>query len=135
MAKLQSAINMSQEVLFLLFMVGELIAILMLYQFVIIPRVAEKTNNLFEQRMLDKTWDIPAMLEDYTVHLAEVFSVMIKKLTPEILGGYMSAGVRQLKADPENAMAVATAEFMDSLPFPAQLVANKFMPQLQRKRQ
>jgi len=38
--------------MFLLFMAAELIAILILYQFVIIPRVAEKTNNLFEQRML-----------------------------------------------------------------------------------
>jgi len=122
---------MSQEILFLLFMVGELIAILMLYQFVIIPRVAEKTNNLFEQRMLDKTWDIPAMLEDYTVHLAEVFGAVIKKLVPEIMGGYMSAGVRQLKADPENAIAVATAEFLDDLPLPARLVANKFLPRLQ----
>ena len=122
---------MSQEVLFLLFMIGELIAILMLYQFVIIPRVAEKTNNLFEQRMLDKTWDIPAMLEDYTVHLAEVFGAVIKKLVPEIMGGYMSAGVRQLKADPENAMAVATAEFLEDLPLPARLIANKFLPRLQ----
>jgi len=122
---------MSQEVLFLLFMVGELIAILMLYQFVIIPRVAEKTNNLFEQRMLDKTWDIPAMLEDYTVHLAEVFGAVIKKLVPEIMGGYMSAGVRQLKADPENAMAVATAEFLEDLSLPARLIANKFLPRLQ----
>ena len=115
----------------MLFMVGELIAILMLYQFVIIPRVAEKTNNLFEQRMLDKTWDIPAMLEDYTVHLAEVFGAVIKKLVPEIMGGYMSAGVRQLKADPENTMAVATAEFLEDLPLPARLIANKFLPRLQ----
>jgi len=122
---------MSQEVLFLLFMVGELIAILMLYQFVIIPRVAEKTNNLFEERMLDKTWDIPAMLEDYTIHLAEVFGAVIKKLVPEIMGGYMSAGVRQLKADPENTMAVATAEFLEDLPLPARLIANKFLPRLQ----
>ena len=85
---------MSQTLMFLLFMAGELLAILMLYQWIIIPRVAQKTNNLFEQRMLDKTWDIPAMLEDYTIHLSEVFAVMIKKLTPEILGGYMSAGTR-----------------------------------------
>jgi len=122
---------MSQTLLFLLFMIGELAAILMLYQFVIIPRVAEKTNNLFEQRMLDKTWDIPAMLEDYTIHLADVFAVVIKKLVPEILGGYMSAGTRQLKADPENITALATAEFMDSLPLPMKLVASKFLPRLQ----
>jgi len=122
---------MSQELMFLLFMAAELIAILLLYQFIIIPRVAEKTNNLFEQRMLDKTWDIPAMLEDYTIHLADVFAVVIKKLVPEILGGYMSAGTRQLKADPENVMAVATAEFLDELPLPMKLIANKFLPRLQ----
>ena len=122
---------MSQTLMFLLFMAGELIAILMLYQWVIIPRVAEKTNNVFEERMRDKTWDIPAMLEDYTLHLAEVFGAVIKKLVPEIMGGYMSAGVRQLKADPENAMAVATAEFLDELPLPAKLIANKFLPKLQ----
>ena len=43
----------------------------------------------------------------------------------------MSAGVRQLKADPENTMAVATAEFLDELPLPARLLANKFLPRLQ----
>lgn len=122
---------MSQALLFLMFMAAELVAILLLYQLVIIPRVALKTNDLFERRMLDKTWDIPAMLEDYTIHLSEVFAVMIKKLTPEILGGYMSAGVRQLKTDPENMMAVATAEFLEDLPLPARLIANKFLPRLQ----
>jgi len=122
---------MSQTLLFLLFMIGELAAILMLYQFVIIPRVAEKTNNLFEQRMLDKTWDIPAMLEDYTVHLAEVFTEIIKKMVPSMLGGYMSGATRQLKADPENLTALATAEFLDELPLPMRLLANKFIPRLQ----
>ena len=117
--------------MFLLFMAGELVAILMLYQWVIIPRVAEKTNNIFEERMLNKTWDIPAMLEDYTEHLSLVFAEIIKKLIPSVMGGYMSAGVRQLKADPENAMAVATAEFLDDLPLPAKLIANKFLPRLQ----
>jgi len=43
----------------------------------------------------------------------------------------MSAGVRQLKADPENAMAVATADFLEELPLPARLIANKFLPRLQ----
>jgi len=122
---------MSQEILFLLFMTCELIAIMALYTFWIIPRVAEKTNNLFEERMLDKTWDIPAMLEDYTIHLADVFAAVIKKLVPEIMGGYMSAGVQQLKRDPENTMAVATAEFLEELPLPARLLANKFLPRLQ----
>jgi len=123
---------MSQEILFLLFMTCELIAIMALYTFWIIPRVAEKTNNLFEERMLDKTWDIPAMLEDYTEHLAVVFSEIIKKLVPEVLGGYMSGGIKQLKTDPDNALLMASAEFMESLPFPAQLVANKFLPKLQQ---
>jgi hypothetical protein len=122
---------MSQTLMFLLFMLGELLAILALYQLVIIPRVAEKTNNIFEERMLNKTWDIPAMLEDYTIHLTDVFAAVIKKLVPEIMGGYMSAGVKQLKADPENTMAVATAEFLDELPLPARLLANKFLPRLQ----
>ena len=122
---------MSQTLMFLLFMLGELLAILALYQLVIIPRVAEKTNNIFEERMLNKTWDIPAMLEDYTIHLTDVFAAVIKKLVTEIMGGYMSAGGRQLKADPENTMAVATAEFLDELPLPARLLANKFLPRLQ----
>jgi len=122
---------MSQEILFLLFMTCELIAIMALYTFWIIPRVAEKTNNLFEERMLDKTWDIPAMLEDYTVHLGEVFSVIIKKLVPEIMGGYLSAGTQQLKADPENILAVATSEFLDEMPLPMRLVASKLLPKLQ----
>jgi len=122
---------MSQAIMFMLFMAAELIAILLLYQFVIIPRVSLATNNLFEQRMLDKTWDIPSMLEDYTIHLADVFATVIKKLVPEIMGGYMSAGVQQLKRDPENTMAVATAEFLEELPLPARLLANKFLPRLQ----
>jgi len=123
---------MSQEILFLLFMLFELGAILSLYQFIIIPRIALKTNNLFEERMLDKTWDIPAMLEDYTEHLTLIFAELIKKLVPEVLGGYMSGGIKQLKADPDNALMVSSAEFMESLPFPAQLVANKFLPKLQQ---
>ena len=122
---------MSQEILFLLFMTCELIAIMALYTFWIIPRVATKTNNLFEERMLDKTWDIPAMLEDYTVHLAEVFSEIIKTLVPQVIGGFMSAGNKQLKADPENIMAVATAEFLDELPAPARMVANMLLPRIQ----
>ena len=122
---------MSQTLLFLLFMLGELLAILALYQLVIIPRVAEKTNNIFEERMLNKTWDIPAMLEDYTLHLTEVFVEVIKKTVPSMLGGYMSGATRQLKADPENVTALATAEFLDELPLPMKLLANKFMPRLQ----
>jgi len=122
---------MSQEILFLIFMTGELIAIMALYTFWIIPRVALKTNNLFEERMLDKTWDIPSMLEDYTEHLAEVFSEIIKTLVPQVIGGFMSAGNKQLRADPENIMQVATAEFLDELPAPARMVANMMLPRIQ----
>jgi len=121
---------MSQELLFLLFMTGELVAIMALYTFWIIPRVALKTNNLFEERMLDKTWDIPAMLEDYTLHLAEVFSEIIKKMVPQVIGGYMSAGNKQLRADPENIMQVATADFLDSLDPSARMVANMVLPRI-----
>jgi len=139
---------MSQELLFLLFMTCELIAIMALYTFWIIPRVALKTNNLFEERMLDKTWDIPAMLEDYTEHLTgvfselikksvpdpeqltEVFAEQIKKLVPNVIGGMMSAGNKQLRADPGNIMEVATAEFLDELPAPARMVANMMLPKI-----
>jgi len=122
---------MSQEILFLLFMTAELIAIMALYPFWIIPRVALKTNNLFEERMLDKTWDIPAMLEDYTEHLAVVFSEIIKTLVPQVVGGFMSAGNKQLRADPDNVMLNATAEFLDELPAPARMVANMMLPRIQ----
>ena len=122
---------MSQEILFLIFMTCELIAIMALYTFWIIPRVALKTNNLFEERMLDKSWDIPAMLEDYTEHLAVVFSEIIKTLVPQVVGGFMSAGNKQLRADPENVMQIATAEFLDSLPPSARMVANMALPRIQ----
>jgi len=121
----------SQEILFLVFMTCELIAIMALYTFWIIPRVAEKTNNLFEERMLDKTWDIPAMLEDYTIHLTAVFSEIIKTLVPQVVGGFMSAGNKQLRADPENAPQVAVADFLDSLDPPARMVANMVLPRIQ----
>jgi len=121
----------TQEILFLLFMTAELIAIMALYTFWIIPRVALKTNNLFEERMLDKTWDIPAMLEDYTEHLTLVFAELIKKLVPNVVGGMMSAGNKQLRADPENILAVSTADFLDSLPPSARLVANMALPRIQ----
>jgi len=123
-------IIMSQELLFLLFMTGELVAIMALYTFWIIPRVAEKTNTLFEERMLDKTWDIPAMLEDYTEHLAIVFSEIIKKLVPQVIGGFMSQGNQQLRADPENIMQVATADWLDSLDPSARMVANMVLPRI-----
>ena len=122
---------MSQTLLFLLFMVGELCLILLLYQTIIIPKIAKKTNSLFEERMLNKTWNIPAMLEDYTDHLTLVFAELIKKLVPSIIGGHMTAGNKQLRADPENILAVSTADFLDSLPPSARLVANLALPRIQ----
>jgi len=105
-----------------------------LYTFWIIPKMAlaasVKTNNLFEQRMLAKSWDIPAMLEDYTEHLALVFSEIIKKLVPQVVGGFMSEGNRQLRIDPENLLANTTADFLDSLDPPARMVANMVLPRL-----
>ena len=122
---------MSQEILFLIFMIVELCSILLLYQVIIIPRIALKTNNLFEERMLNKSWNIPAMLEDYTEHLTLVFSEIIKKLVPNVIGGMMSAGNKQLRADPENVMGNVTADFLDSLDPPARMVANMILPRLQ----
>jgi len=43
----------------------------------------------------------------------------------------MSQGNQQLRADPENIMAVATAEFLDELPAPARMVANMLLPRIQ----
>jgi len=144
---------MSQEVLFFLFMIVELCAILLLYQLVIIPKIALKTNNLFEQRMMDKSWDIPAMLEDYTGELIQQVDFLLfgfadpdnldKNGNPkhkkgklqlyfrDLMGGYMSGGIKQLKADPDNAIAVATSEYLEELPLPAQLVARSLLPKLQ----
>lgn len=136
--------TMSQEILFFLFMIVELCAILLLYQVIIIPKIAKKTNSLFEERMLNKSWNIPAMLEDYTEHLTKIFSEnikkmdletviadLIKKLVPNVIGGLMSAGNKQLRADPENAMGNVTADFLDSLDPPARMVANMILPRLQ----
>ena len=81
--------------------------------------------------MLNKTWDIPAMLEEYTEHLTVVFAALIKKLVPSIIGGHMSAGNKQLRADPENILAVSTADFLDDLPPSARLVANMVLPRIQ----
>jgi len=139
---------MSQEILFLIFMIVELCSILLLYQVIIIPKIALKTNNLFEQRMMDKSWDIPAMLEDYTGELIQQVDFLlfgypdpqnpkkhikgkIQIYFPELIGGYMSGGIKQLKMDPDNVLAVATSEYLEELPLPAQLVARSLLPKLQ----
>jgi len=81
--------------------------------------------------MLNKTWDIPAMLEDYTTHLSEVFIEIIKKLVPQILGGMQSQGNQFLRKDPENLVANATADFLEDLPPSAQMVARMLLPRIQ----
>ena len=122
---------MSQEILFLLMITAELGILLALYHWIILPAAAERTTRRLEEKLLAQDFDLPAMLEQYTEHLLISFVEIIKKIVPEIMGGYLSAGTRQLKADPENAMAVATAEFLEDLPLPARLVANKLLPRLQ----
>jgi len=71
------------------------------------------------------------MLEDYTEHLATVFSEIIKTLVPQVVGGFMSAGNKQLRADPENAPQIAVADFLESLDPPARMVANMVLPRIQ----
>jgi len=130
--------NMSQEILFLLFMTAELIAIMALYTFWIIPRVALKTNNLFEERMLDKTWDIPAMLEDYTTHLlANVDALFfgftddddkkhkgkIQEVIPAVISGAFGAGMREARK--ENPALGIMEEAMDDLPWYAKALLLK----------
>jgi len=119
---------MSQEILFFIMLTCEMVLLVSLYTLWVIPKMAKTTNDLFEQRMLDKTWNIPAMLEDYTEHLAIVFSEMIKKLVPSIIGGFMSQGNQQLRADPENIMQVA--DFLESLDPSARMVANMVLPRI-----
>jgi len=121
---------MSQEVLFFIMLTCEMVLLVSLYTLWVIPKMAKTTNDLFEQRMLDKTWNIPAMLEDYTEHLAIVFSEIIKTLVPQVVGGFMSAGNKQLRADPENVMLNATADFLDSLDPSARMVANMVLPRI-----
>jgi len=113
-----------------------------------VPKVSQATNTLFEKRMMDKTWDIPAMLEDYTGELIQQVDMLffgypdpqnpkkhikgkIQIYFPELIGGYMSGGIKQLKMDPDNAIAVATSEYLEELPLPAQLVARSLLPKLQ----
>jgi len=122
---------MSQELLFVLFLFAEMVFLVSLYTFVIVPMNAKATVSRWETKMLNQDFDTVAMLDQYTEHLLENLVVIVKKIVPEIMGGYLSAGTQQLKADPENILAVATSEFLEDLPLPARLVANKLLPKLQ----
>ena len=122
---------MSQEILFLLFLFAEMVFLVSLYTFVIVPMNARATVSRWETKMLNQDFDTVAMLEQYTEHLLENLVVVVKKIIPEIMGGYLSAGTQQLKADPENILAVATSEFLEEMPLPMRLVASKLLPRLQ----
>jgi len=122
---------MSQEILFLLFLFAEMVFLVSLYTFVIVPMNAKATVSRWETKMLNQDFDTVAMLDQYTEHLLENLVVIVKKIIPEIMGGYLSAGTQQLKADPENILAVATSEFLEEMPLPMRLVASKLLPRLQ----
>ena len=130
---------MSQEILFLIFMTAELCAIMGLYTFVIIPRMAHaasiKTNDVFEQRMMDKTWNIPAMLEDYTTHLmAHVDALFfgftddddkkhkgkIQKIIPAVITGAFGKGMEEARKD--NPAVGILDEAMEDLPWYAKAI-------------
>jgi len=122
---------MSQEILFLLFLFAEMVFLVSLYTFVIVPMNAKATVSRWETKMLNQDFDTVAMLDQYTEHLLENLVVIVKKIVPEIMGGYLSAGTQQLKADPENILAIATSEFLEEMPLPMRLVASKLLPKLQ----
>ena len=122
---------MSQELLFVLFLFAEMCFLIALYTFVIVPMNAKATVSRWETKMLNQDFDTVAMLDQYTEHLLENLVVIVKKIIPEIMGGYLSAGTQQLKADPENILAVATSEFLEEMPLPMRLVASKLLPRLQ----
>jgi len=122
---------MSQELLFVLFLFAEMVFLVSLYTFVIVPMNAKATVSRWETKMLNQDFDTVAMLDQYTEHLLESLVVIVKKIVPEIMGGYLSAGTKQLQADPENILAVATSEFLEEMPLPMRLVASKLIPKLQ----
>ena len=62
---------MSQELLFLFMITMELCALVLIYNFWVIPKVSKKTITQWEKKMLNGEFDVPAMLEAYTDHLME----------------------------------------------------------------
>ena len=134
---------MSQEILFLIFMTCELVAIMALYTYWIIPRVALKTNNLFEERMLDKTWDIPAMLEDYTAALVGNFDAHFfgfvddeKKVHRGRIQKYyegMAGKTAKAMASDPGALAPRMLKELQGQPWYVQMIASKVLgPALER---
>jgi len=129
---------MEQTILFMLFMMAELVAIVILYNYVIIPRNALATNNLFEKRMMDRTWDVPAMLEEYTKHLLGHMDALlfgytdddgnkkkgkIQEVIPAVITGAFGAGMKEAKKD--NPALGIMDEAMEDLPWYAKALLLK----------
>ena len=140
---------MSQELLFLLFMVAEGIFLVVLYQAYLVPRViSPAVVDHWLAEIESGRIDLPKVLNSYTGELIQQVDYLlfgytdpenpkkhingkIQTYMPQLLGGYMSGGIKQLKMDPDNATAAAVAEYLDDLPLPARLVAQSVLPKIQ----
>ena len=145
---------MSQEILFLLFMIFEGVFLVVLYQAYLVPKViSPKVVDHWLAEIESGRIDLPSVLGSYTESLiANIDALLfgypdpdnldihgkpkhkkgkIQIYFPQIIGGLMSAGNKQLRADPENAPQVAVADFLDSLDPPARMVANMVLPRIQ----
>jgi len=145
---------MSQELLFLLFMIFEGVFLIALYQFYLVPKViSPAVVEHWLSEIESGRINLPEVLHGYTGELIQQVDMLFfgfpdpdnldKNGNPkhkkgklqlyfrDLMGGYMSGGIKQLKADPDNAIAVATSEYLEELPLPAQLVARSLLPKLQ----
>ena len=144
---------MSQEILFLIFLALEALMLVAIYQLVLLKMIRQAVVRHWIEEIESGRIDLPSVLESYTASLlANIDALLfgypdpdnldkhgnpkhkkgkIQIYFPELLGGYMSGGIKQLKTDPENMVAVATSEYLEELPLPAQLVARSLLPKLQ----
>ena len=60
---------MSQELLFLIFITLEMFALVVLYNFVLVPMNARAVITRWEKKMIAGDFDTVAMLDQYTEHL------------------------------------------------------------------
>lgn len=90
---------MSQELLFFFMITMELTALVLLYNYWVIPKVSKKTITRWEAKMLDGEFDVPAMLEMYTDHLMERMSEFMINFFPQLLPTPQRKSVRRMKAD------------------------------------
>ena len=124
-----------------------------IYQLVLLKMIRQAVVRHWIEEIESGRIDLPSVLESYTASLlANIDALLfgypdpdnldkhgnpkhkkgkIQIYFPELLGGYMSGGIKQLKTDPENMVAVATSEYLEELPLPAQLVARSLLPKLQ----